>query len=518
MLSPARLTVTQLVSSKQRLFVGVTLASLVYFIGLVYYAQVRPLDGDEGYYTSAARLVWEGKTPYKDFSYPQGALLPYLYSWIWLVYPRSLLAMRYFSAACGAIAVLLWGIWLVSARRFSTTAALATFAVVLLNPYWVWWNVAVKTFAVTNLLMSVTMICLYAALQSHRAKWYFIGGVALGACASVRSLYAPLVPFVLLWLFLMEWRTSQRRLTGSLAFLGGATCGVLPINFSFASDPQAFVFNNVRYRNLLSPHESLRHTVHVYLNNLLSLMHHTYFVFTILLAIVGGISLLKLRKQREPPYNGQDYLYFRLAFLMLLVYVATASIPFPVFDQYFTSPLLPFLVVFIAEGLRVSLRFQATSLVLLAVIAPVLFFRGIRSEAAEYGQASNLQLPSFRKVTEVVEANSRENDMVLSIWPGYVFQSGRRYFPGSENQFNYDVASKINPEARARYHVLSKEEVINAVSTRGVDIFVSSASRYYLDATMTPADQLAFRAALDDNYSLVGSIDHVDVYRLRNRQ
>ena len=120
-------------SSTKLLFASVALASLVYLAGLIYYAQVRPLDGDEGYYTTAARLVWEGKTPYKDFSYPQGVLLPYIYSWIWAVHPHSLVSMRVLSAACGAMAVFLWGIWLISTRRLSATVALATFAVILVE-------------------------------------------------------------------------------------------------------------------------------------------------------------------------------------------------------------------------------------------------------------------------------------------------------------------------------------------------------------------------------------------------
>jgi Dolichyl-phosphate-mannose-protein mannosyltransferase len=512
---PPQVTVTGFLGSRQMLFVGVGLASLVYFLCLVYYAQVRPLDGDEGYYTTAARLAWQGKTPYRDFAYPQGILLPYLYSWIWPVHPRSLAAMRCFSAACGAIAVFLWGIWLVSARRFSAAVALATFAVILFHPYWVWWNVAFKTFAVSNLLISVAMVCLYAALHSQRAKWFLIAGLAMGACASVRSLYAPLVPFVFLWLLLMELREARGRFRGAVGFLGGATLGVLPMMVSFVTDPQAFIFNNVRYRSLLSPHESLRHTIHVYLNNILSLLNHTYFVATILLAIVGGLSLLKLRNQPEGPYNREDYRYFQLAFLMLLVYTVTSLIPFPVFDQYFTSPLLPFLVVFIAEGLRVIFRYQNVSPVLLAVLAPVLFFYGLKREAAEYAPAANQQISSFRKVTAVLEANSRENDVVLSIWPGYVFEAGRPYFPGSENQFNYDIGYKISPEARRRYHLLSKEEVIEGLSTRAMDVYISSTSKYYLEATMSPGELQAFRAALNANYALVGGSDGVEVYRRR---
>lgn len=85
------------------LILGVVIAaSAVYLAGLIYYAHVRPIDADEGFYTTAARLVWEGKTPYRDFFYQQAPLLPYLYSWIWAVHPRSLVAMRFLSAACGA--------------------------------------------------------------------------------------------------------------------------------------------------------------------------------------------------------------------------------------------------------------------------------------------------------------------------------------------------------------------------------------------------------------------------------
>jgi hypothetical protein len=47
---------------KQLLVALVALVSLVYLAGLVHYAEVRPIDADEGFYTTAARLVWEGKT------------------------------------------------------------------------------------------------------------------------------------------------------------------------------------------------------------------------------------------------------------------------------------------------------------------------------------------------------------------------------------------------------------------------------------------------------------------------
>ena len=60
------------------------------------------------------------------------------------------------------------------------------------------------------------------------------------------------------------------------------------------------------------------------------------------MAVVGGVSLLKLRKNKQGPYTGEDFLYFQLAFLMLVVYTAVALTPFPPYDQYFDSPLVPF--------------------------------------------------------------------------------------------------------------------------------------------------------------------------------
>ena len=38
------------------------------------------VNQDEGWYLYAARLVGEGKVPYRDFFFTQGPILPYIYS------------------------------------------------------------------------------------------------------------------------------------------------------------------------------------------------------------------------------------------------------------------------------------------------------------------------------------------------------------------------------------------------------------------------------------------------------
>ncbi|HEV2383050.1 MAG TPA: glycosyltransferase family 39 protein [Terriglobia bacterium] len=511
------------------LILGVVIAaSAVYLAGLIYYAHVRPIDADEGFYTTAARLVWEGKTPYRDFFYQQAPLLPYLYSWIWAVHPRSLVAMRFLSAACGGISVLLCGLWLVSAKRLPTKVALATFALVLLNPYWASWNVVVKTFAVSNLLATVAMISLYAALRWRQARWYLVAGLALGACASVRSLYGPLIPAVLLWLLWQERQKSKVFYPKTWTFLGGAACGLLHMVVSFVRDPHAFIFNNIRYHGLVAGYllrngkavvgyQSVGHTALVYfvmiVISLLGL--HPYFTAELAVAIVGIVCWRKRRSRQEAPYAGDDYRYLQLALLMLLVYTATALIPFPPFDQYFDSPLVPFLVPFVAEGLGVIIQPKREWVLLLALLVPMLFFGETKVESRRLSPDLEWHPSSSRNVARAIEANSRSDDEVLSFWPGYVFESGRQYVAGMEDPFVYRIMGRISPEARARYHVVSQDQIIRAVSTRAVSLVVVGPwlGDYY--ENLSPAEIQEFHSAVDANYSLISKIDDVEVYRRR---
>jgi hypothetical protein len=514
---------------RQLLFAAILLASVAYLAGLVHYAKVRPIDGDEGFYTTAARLVWEGKVPYRDFFFQQAPLLPYLYSWIWAVHPQSLVAMRMFSAACGGLAVFLWGICLLHVKRLPTKVALATFAVVLLNPYWVSWNVVVKTFAVANLLMSVATICLYVALHSERLRWYFIAGLALGACASARSLYGPVIPVVLLWLVYHEWRTTKLPYAKTLTLGGGATCGLLPMIVSFASGPSAFIFNNIQYHRLdkgylwvngqvIEGYQSVGHTAIVYFVNLFVhlLELHPYFTAEVVLAVIGADSVLQLSRKQSGQYSQEDYAYFQVAFLLLLAYTATALIPFPPYDQYFDSPLVPFLIPFVAEGLRVTIRPGRKWVVLLPVAAAVLFFVEIGTETGMNSGDPLWEMSHYREVAGIVEANSNPTDVVLSFWPGFVFESGRRYFPGLEDHFVYRIMSKISPEARAQYHVVSKDEIMKAISSGAVQVVVVHPWIAEYVQNLSPAEIQALGTTIVANYSLVSRVWGISVFRRRS--
>ncbi len=72
-----------------RMTLAITLLSIasqaLLFVPL---AMLRPVDGDEGYYSYASILVMKGWVPYRDFLYQQLPLLPYVYgAWMTLFGP-----------------------------------------------------------------------------------------------------------------------------------------------------------------------------------------------------------------------------------------------------------------------------------------------------------------------------------------------------------------------------------------------------------------------------------------------
>ena len=507
----------------------IVVASLTYWVGLIYYAQTRPIDGDEGYYATAARLVWEGKTPYHDFFYQQTPLLPYLYSWIWGVHPGLLVAMRTQSAVFGGLAVFLWGIFLVFAKRLPAKLALATFAIVLLNPYWVAWHVVVKTYAVSNLLISVAIICLYWALHSERSWWFLFAGLALGICTSVRSLYGPIILAVLILQTYRDRQASLPRYRRTLTLLAGTTVGMMPMLISFFREPQVFLFNNIRYHSLdagylwldaklVEGYGGLGHVLLLLIaHGIVGLfVFHPYFTVETAIAVVGLLSWLRLRRNHLQP-NPQDDLFFQLVFLMLVVYMATALVPFPLYEQYFDSPLIPFLIPFVAEGLRTIFRAREKWTFLLPAFAILLVWGEIPWESAWNSNSSDWQMASYRKVTDAIAANSASNDIVLSFWPGYVFESGRRYWPGLEDNFTYRITNKVTPAERERYHIASVQQVTDAVSSRSAALVVIAPRNVQKEfcQDLSEAERKAFDSALANNYALISRFDDVEIYRRR---
>ena len=77
------------------LFIPIFLLQTGFFL---FVSQHRFIDGDEGFYLLASRLVMQHKAPYLDFFYTQAPLLPYVYAAWFRLTGISWFAARVFAA------------------------------------------------------------------------------------------------------------------------------------------------------------------------------------------------------------------------------------------------------------------------------------------------------------------------------------------------------------------------------------------------------------------------------------
>ena len=85
----------------------IRLASLILLAEICFLFFFRQLNLDEGWYLWASKLVYEGKLPYRDFAFPQGPLLPYVYGAFLHLFGEGLYQGRLMTALLGCVSILL---------------------------------------------------------------------------------------------------------------------------------------------------------------------------------------------------------------------------------------------------------------------------------------------------------------------------------------------------------------------------------------------------------------------------
>jgi hypothetical protein len=137
-------------------------------------------------------------------------------------------------------------------------------------------------------------------------------------------------------------------------------------------------------------------------------------------------------------------------------------------------------------------------------------------EARRHSAAPEWQLPAYHQVAATIESITAPDEAVLSFWPGYVFESRRRYYPDMENHFAYRVTEKLDTERRQHFHIPSRNDALEAVSKGSVKVVVLGGwmGDFYRD--LSPEAVSEFKTQVDANYSPVRKIDGVTVYRSRD--
>ncbi len=475
---------------------------------LIYYVQWRWIDYDEGFYLAVSQLVAQGKTVYRDFFYPQTPLMPYFYAPICWIKP-SLIALRLFSATLTILMVVLWNIYL--RREYDETpgVALASLILLALNPQMISWNITVKTYALANFFITATLFSLYIALHAKKHRYYALSGAFFSLTFSVRLLYMPIGIVIVLWLFANEY-FKEKRYIFSYSFLIGLAIGSIPFLLFFISDPKKFLFNNIGYhliRNKLPPPPLLSHIIYSLSTFTMIVKVYPYLAITILIALIGFFSLVRQKELNS---------FIFMTALISVVFVIISLSPYPIYEEYFNATLGPLLLPLFGSGLLMIYRmiYKMRHLLILGLILflSLLSYETIKVEENQILNFTHYDVSQYLAISEYIKRHSNPNDVILSFWPGYVFESGRRFFPDMENQFGLSIGGKLSAKERKDYHIANKYDIFLAIQRQAIKMVILQ--KFKLDwFGFSNIEETEFYRILQEKYILMKQFGFVGIYQ-----
>ncbi|MGK5092129.1 hypothetical protein WDW89_08990 [Deltaproteobacteria bacterium TL4] len=502
-------------SARLPLILGLSL--ILVFLILFGYSTYRPIDGDEGFYTVASQLTFEGRTPHIDYFFTQAPALPYVYggylSWV----PPSLLGLRSLSVIFSMLLVILWSGFIYKEYRNQPLIVIFTLLIMLLNPYFYSWGVVVKTYALSNLLISIVFLLLYEALQNPKPVYFFLAGFCFSFCAQVRLLYS-LVGFCLFF-WILGFPQKQLKFTlnikASLIFISGVLISLIPIVVLYHKHQDVFLFNILEYHLLRKATPPVWEHGRYILSFLKKVFSLQYLLVQTLLGFVGFYALLK-RKDFQNQDPQRPWLY--LVFSSLITFLGSSALPYPLHQQYFTAPLMPFYLPFIAYGVGFILtKRNGDKFCLLLIIVGLIFVvPHTTRESLRNSERDVWKISEYNRVSQYLKTHSSRKDRILSFWPGYQFEAQRNYYPGTENSFGIRVAGKLAYDLAESYHLLTKERIFELVHNQVPTIVLVGAWMKEFHNTLSMREYQNFYKNLDQHYQLQQSFGEVKFYVRRN--
>ena len=425
----------------------------------------RFIDGDEGFYLLASRLVLH-KRLYLDFLYEQTPLLPYVYG-VWMK---------------------VFGVTWVSARILAAllTSALGTLVcedVWRQTRSWVCGTVAAILFAASTLVFgflpivkiySLAGLALFAAYVTisrftpRSSLWLAACSGLLFACSvSTRSYLVVLLPWFLGWI--VRGSEPGGKIKSSVWFLGGAAVGMIPSLYFFLMSPAVFLFNNLGIHAIRSDSG----LVGLWQQKIIAIFQlflggpETNGIQTSILFFVSWGFISLIGKRRYAP---------RFAFHIVIVIVLVSLLPTPAWPQYFCL-CVPFLLVSAIctanDGLD-DLRSRRTRAWWLAAcaLAVVIYVVAAIPDLHRYlvtgvgvpgvklaHEPNDLKLQRVVEVSQAIDQVAQPGEAVASFWPGYSVQTWSVPFPGFEADYGLPLSGRLTAEQRAKYHILSAPEI-----------------------------------------------------------
>ncbi|KPJ71894.1 hypothetical protein AMJ52_08220 [candidate division TA06 bacterium DG_78] len=476
-------------------------------------ACLRLIDGDEGYYVLASKLVMAGKVLYNDFVYSQMPLLPYVYGCWMKIFGVSWLSARLASAL---FAVLLGSMLYQHAVHLfgkRIMGLLAVFLYTFCGLAFGWYTIA-RTNSLATLLIfgSYLMLC-HRTEPSHTYR-YLLSGLLLGLAIDTRLFFFSATPAFIIGIFLFEKETKRRFASLGLFFIG-LGIAFLPNLFFILTNPENYFFNNIWYHSIRTPYGLIG-----------AFKQKIYTVFK-LLSGNSGFQYLTLLLLNINYFISNMKKQLPISFFIAMLLFITCLLPTPTYVEYF-SITLPFIIInslYSIDDLRMQLTFKNEKslrkklgrllvIILIAYffISLVDFYRYISwgkdvPGVYNHEDAINWKIHTVNQIASEIDKHAHQNESVISWWPGYFIESRASVFPKMETHFAAWISEKLNKSQLERYHIISPEEIDNHLRKHSTRLVVLG----------NMADKSLYRdVLLESGYVLITKIGEAEIYKWRD--
>ena len=421
---------------------------------------LRYIDGDEGHFIFAGKLVTQGKAPYQDFFYQQMPLMPYIYAaWFWLT-GVSWNGARLLTALISIFSTFIvgWCVFKESHKKYAAVAALLLMAAC--TTVFVWFS-TVKVHALSFLLLIMAYAIWSYAPGRERKILRCVVGVLIAFSLNIRLMMLVVIPAFYLDLWL-DKTCYSKKWPQALYFTLGLVLGCGMDYYFLAVCPECFFFDNIGYHAIRSGDgfiADFQQKLDIF-NQVTGIglkWGLSSFQQLVLTLASCGYFILKLAQKR-----------ITLSMSILILLTGVNLLPTPTFLQYF-SVTIPFMVIqsvvfFTLLGPRLN-KPLIYGLSAGLLVCGVLYLQAIPGafQAFTFSAPANGEktIPNMNATAKYIDSINPPDLPFLADWPGYYVASESPSFQGLENNFGFDAAKVISHELARKCKLILPRELIN---------------------------------------------------------
>ncbi len=473
---------------------------------LVFFAFNRLVDGDEGFYLSAAREVAEGQTLYADFFYPQMPYLPHIFS----VFAGKGFTTLYLTRLASVLMGLLTtGIFYLILKRLTTDKVTINFilALYVFSGMIISWHSVAKTFAWTDLFLIGTFYCLVSFVRSPRLWHPVVAGVLMALAVNTRLVFVPLVV-----LFLIPFIVVSGRKWGkyALAYIVPMIITAIPGIIYLLRDTRRFMFDNLYFHFMRNPGVEFPQSYYQKLFVIGKLLVNPQ-IMLLLILVVGAY--LYGRKVHANSAGGSIFTSpAGIAGITAGVITIVYFLPNPVLQQYFVQAI-PFALIVSVKGVehylsairrgmagafKSKLPAIVTAVYILGIIPYFVVFVGAVREFDGHTDIGNM--------TRICAAINEYpgDDPILAELPMVSVLANKPVVKGVEF-LGFEYPLPLDDSEQRYFRLVLNEDLKRILDNKEVS--------YYI-VVNDPPDELV--ASTEANYQLQGTYERFKVYRRKS--